>query len=275
MPDTPTVRVGGMTIDRVTEREAIATIVAGGGGWVITPNVDILRQVSCDRGLARLVEDATLVLADGMPVVWAGWILGAPFPERVAGSTLIYGLCAEAARCRRSVFLLGGAPGVGDRAADVLRSANPELEIVGVYCPPYGFEQSSIERLALESAVVASAPDIVFVALGSPKQEQLIARVRSLLPNAWFIGSGATLSFVAGETPRAPTWLQSSGLEWLFRLVHEPRRLFRRYVVLDIPFAVRLLAACIGIRAVRIGHGVLQALGPRPGVGARTERDGT
>jgi len=258
--EIPTVQLGGVALHSLTEREAIERIVSGGGGWVVTPNVDILRQVAADAEFARLVGAATLSLADGMPLIWASRLKGSPLPERVAGSTLIYGLSAEAARRGRSVFLLGAAPGVAERAAARLEASYPDLRIVGCHCPPLGFEGRQTDITAIEAALSNTRPDIVFVALGTPKQERLIKRLRSVLPDAWFVGSGATLSFVAGETPRAPAWLQRAGLEWLHRLWHEPRRLFGRYIVLDVPFAIRMLARCAHERAARE---VLDRLRPR------------
>lgn len=251
MPEIPTVQLGGLALHCLTEQGAIDQIVDGRGGWVVTPNVDILRQVSEDPEVARLVASATLTLADGMPLVWASRLMGSPLPERVPGSTLIYGLCCKAASRGRSIFLLGGAPGVAERASIRLRNLNPGLCVAGCHCPPVGFAERPEEMSAIETALLRAAPDIVVVALGTPKQEQLIASLRPKMPDIWFIGAGATLSFVAGATPRAPVWVQRAGLEWLHRLSHEPRRLFRRYVMQDTPFAVRLLAGCALERARR------------------------
>lgn len=251
MAEIPTVQLGGVAVHALTEQEAIDLIIKGRGGWVVTPNVDILRQAAEDVEIARLVADATLVLADGMPLLWASRLKGRPLPERVAGSTLIYGLCAAAARRDQSIFLLGAAPGVAQRAATQLRCLNPDLRVVGCHCPPLGFEERPDELRTIEAALWEACPDIVIVALGTPKQERLISRLHGVMSDAWFIGAGATLSFVAGATPRAPVWLQRAGLEWLHRLCHEPRRLFWRYVVQDLPFAIRLLAGCACERVVR------------------------
>ncbi len=241
MDETRTLRLAGVPLHAVTEREVIDRIVGGGGGWVVTPNLDIVRQVAGSDELARLVESATLSVADGMPLIWACRLKGSPLPERIAGSTLIQSLCADAARCGLSVYFLGGPPGIAERAAARLRASHSGLIVAGCYCPRFGFERQPADLLALEAALVRACPDIVFVALGFPKQERLIERMRPLLPGAWFVAAGAALNFAAGETPRAPVWLQRVGLEWFHRLCHEPRRLFRRYVVLDLPFAVRVL----------------------------------
>ncbi len=243
-----TVMLAGVEIDALTERQTIERIVDGGGGWVVNPNVDVLRQVVADDRVGALAREATLTVADGTPLIWASRLMGSPLPERIAGSTLIYGVCEEAARRGRSVYLLGGAPGVAERAAAQLGQVVPDLHIAGWHCPPFGFERRPADLAEIDSLLFDARPDIVFVALGFPRQERLIVRLRLLLPQAWFVACGMTLSFVAGDVPRAPVWMQRLGLEWLHRLIHEPRRLFMRYVVHDVPFALRLLLSAAGTR---------------------------
>jgi N-acetylglucosaminyldiphosphoundecaprenol N-acetyl-beta-D-mannosaminyltransferase len=237
----------GLSIDRVSESEtvehAIAGVRRGEGGWICPANLDVLRQVVISPELRALVEDADLIVADGMPLLWASRVQGAALPERVAGSSLIHTLSAAAARSGASVFLLGGAPGVADRAAARLRADSPAIEIAGTYCPPLGFERDGDELERLEAALRHGRPDIVFVALGFPKQERLIERLRTRFPSVWFVSVGASFSLVAGELARAPAWMRRTGLEWVHRLAQEPRRLARRYLVDGIPFLVRLLAA--------------------------------
>lgn len=244
-PARQRVELAGVPIDRVTETDAINRILTavarGHGGWVVTPNVDILRKIAHDASLRSLVASADLVLADGMPVVWASRLLRSPVPERVAGSTLLWSLSEAAARAGASVFLLGGNPGVAERASQVLSSVVPTLRVSGHHCPPIGFERSQAELQRIIDEIGAARPAIAFCGFGFPKQEWLIVRLRECFPNTWFIGVGIALSFVAGDVPRCPPWMQSLGLEWLHRLSREPKRLFRRYVVDDIPFAVTLL----------------------------------
>jgi N-acetylglucosaminyldiphosphoundecaprenol N-acetyl-beta-D-mannosaminyltransferase len=117
---------------------------------------------------------------------------------------------------------------------------------VGFHCPPFGFESDPAARADIDGAIQAFGPAIYFCGFGFPKQEHLMAELSARYPESWFVGSGASLSFLAGETRRAPVWMQRSGLEWLFRLSQEPRRLFRRYIVDDIPFAVRMISAGAG-----------------------------
>jgi len=236
----------GLPIDRVTEAEAIERILTasahGRGGWVITPNVDILRQVVRDNDLRQVVEQATLRLVDGAPLLWASWIQRDALPERIPGASFIWSLSRAAASATIPVFLLGGAPGVAAKAAEILQANIPGLLVAGTHCPPLGFEHSTEATAALVQSIGAANPRIVFCGLGCPKQERLMPYLWELFPDIWFLASGGSLDFIAGLTTRAPEWMQKAGLEWLHRLTHEPKRLFKRYVVHDLPFALRLLA---------------------------------
>jgi N-acetylglucosaminyldiphosphoundecaprenol N-acetyl-beta-D-mannosaminyltransferase len=212
----------------------------GRGGWVVTPNLDILRLMAESADLRRFFSEADVVLADGMPIVWASRALGQALPERVAGSSLVSTLSEGAARQGNSVYLLGGDPGTAEAAAEVLRRRHPTLRIAGTDCPPRGFEKDAAVLSAIARRVAMARPDIVFVGLGCPKQERLIARIRSAAPNAWYLGIGISFSYLCGAVRRAPAWMRRTGLEWVFRLVQEPGRLARRYLRDDIPFALRL-----------------------------------
>jgi N-acetylglucosaminyldiphosphoundecaprenol N-acetyl-beta-D-mannosaminyltransferase len=241
----PTVDLRGVRVHAVTEADAIRHIIgeldSSRGGTVVTPNLDHLHRCLHDIAFAAMVSEADLVLADGMPLVWAARLQGTPLPQRVAGSNLITSLSQAAAEANRSVFLLGGAPGTAEGAARVLSEKFPSLKVAGTLCPPVGFEDDPAKMAEIIEALAAARPDIVFVALGSPKQERLIVKLRPLLPRAWWLGVGISFSFLCGEVRRAPVWMQRTGLEWMHRLVQEPRRLFRRYVVVGIPFAFSLL----------------------------------
>ncbi|MFC5381884.1 WecB/TagA/CpsF family glycosyltransferase [Aquipuribacter nitratireducens] len=238
------VRLDMLDFDAVTADDVVDRVVAdassGRGGVIVTPNIDIMQQCR-DPEMAEVFRAADLVVADGAPVVLASRLVGDPLPERVTGSGLVPLLSQAAAEQDLSVFLLGAAPGVADRAAERLRDEAPGLDVAGTYCPPLGYEHDPEELRKIDKAVTAVAPDIVFVALGAGKQERLSHRLADLLPGTWFLGCGAALTMVAGEVPRAPGWLQGLGVEWVHRLVMEPRRLARRYLVDDAPYAVRLL----------------------------------
>jgi N-acetylglucosaminyldiphosphoundecaprenol N-acetyl-beta-D-mannosaminyltransferase len=247
------VDLDGTGFDRLTEAEVVVivrdAIARGRGGRIVTPNIDILRQAQVDAGVRAYLDDADLVVADGMPLVWASRLSGTPLPERVAGSSLIWSLSEGLGRDNRSVYIIGGAPadpagGAPDgatRAADRLTAANPGLRIAGTHSPDYGFERDPDTYAALCRRVADARPDMVYVGLGFPKQEAVITRLRSLLPDTWFIGCGAAVNFVAGDVDRAPRWMQRTGLEWAHRLGTEPRRLAGRYLRHDAPYALGLL----------------------------------
>jgi N-acetylglucosaminyldiphosphoundecaprenol N-acetyl-beta-D-mannosaminyltransferase len=223
----------------------MAELKAGRGGWIATANVDHLLRLRRSEDFRRAYEGASVVVADGMPLIWASRLQGTPLPERVAGSDLIYSLTAAAARDGRGVFFLGGNPGSAEVAAAKLSELSPGLRVQGTACPPVGFEQQPELVEELSAVLAASGADIVFVALGSPKQELLIERMRSVLPNAWWIGVGISFSFVAGEVLRAPRWMQRLGLEWAHRLTQEPCRLWNRYLVQGLPYA-----SCLMVQSV-------------------------
>ncbi|WP_083427040.1 WecB/TagA/CpsF family glycosyltransferase [Geodermatophilus obscurus] len=238
--------VGGTAIAALTEPavagEVVAGWAAGRGGWIVTVNVDILRAAARDAGLAELVASATFAVADGMPLVWASRLAGDPLPERVTGASLVGTLAAAAAAHGRSVYLLGGEPGVPEAAAEALVTRLPGTTVAGTDSPPYGFDRDPGHLAAVLDRVVAAQPDLVLVGLGFPKQERLIARLRPRLPEAWLLGCGAGIPFAAGQFRRAPVVLQRVGGEWVHRLALEPRRLARRYLAHDMPFALDLLS---------------------------------
>jgi N-acetylglucosaminyldiphosphoundecaprenol N-acetyl-beta-D-mannosaminyltransferase len=239
----------GTPLDPLTEAEAVDAIFAaleqGRGGWVLTPNLDHLNQFARSGDLRRFHDQADLVLADGMPLVWASRLRGTPLPERVAGSNLIWSVSGRAAQDGRSVYLLGGTPGVGEVAAKVLREHYPALSIVGAHAPPFGFEREPAELDQIETLLKDARPDIVLVCLPFPKQEVLIEQLQHLRGEMWFLGLGVSLSFVAGDLQRAPDWMRAMSLEWIHRLIQEPRRLYRRYLVEGVPFAARLFARAL------------------------------
>jgi N-acetylglucosaminyldiphosphoundecaprenol N-acetyl-beta-D-mannosaminyltransferase len=239
-------RLAGLEFNRLTEAEVVEHIVAasqrGEGGWVATPNIDICRVARTDRTLQRLLAGASLIVADGMPLVWAARLRGDPLPERVTGAALIFSLTEAAARYELPIYLLGGAPGVPQRAGEELGRRYPGLIAVGTDAPPVGFDTDEDALAALHARLAAAAPAIVFVGLGFPKQERLITRLAPSFTGTWFISCGAAIPFAANALPRAPRWMQHAGLEWTFRLATEPRRLFKRYLIQDLPFAARMLA---------------------------------
>lgn len=250
-----TVDLRGLTFLDLDEAQFVRLIVAeareGRGGWVVTPNADIVRLTDEDPDLLALVQSADALIADGMPLVWATKLQGTPLRGRVCGSDLMLSLPVAAADAELSVFLLGGAEGTETETARILRETSPRLIVAGTHSPPFGFEREETEIAAIRTSLARANPDIVFVALGFPKAERLIQRVRDVCPNAWWIGVGAAFDFVAGRYSRAPLWAQQVGLEWLFRLRQDPDRLVDRYLRRDLPFVARLFIGALRQRIVK------------------------
>ncbi len=246
----------GVSIDAVREEESVAAVVTAAasarGGTVVTPNLDHLRLLRHDRMLHEAYDKADLVLADGVPVVWASRLQGDPLPGRVAGSDLLWSLSAAAADANMSVFLVGGRPGAAAAARARLVAASPHLSVVGVAVPEPGFDTDPDALAALTERIRGAAPNIVFLALGTPKQEVLAMRLADTMPEVWWVSVGAAFDMSAGLVRRAPLWAQRAGLEWAFRLAQEPRRLFWRYVAADVPFSFKLFAGSARQRLARV-----------------------
>ena len=235
-----TVQLRGMPIHAITKKQVSKHLINCSlqniGGWVVTPNLDILRRYVKSVSYRNLIGTSTLNVPDGMPLVWASRMKGQPLTERVNGTDLMVDLCEAAAEVGQSVFLLGGSPGSAEQAAEELQAKFPKLQVVGCHCPEYGFE-TEIDTITEIGAIIdAAEPNFVFVGLGSPKQDVLINMLRLKLPNVWWLGVGVSFSFVGGEMSRAPDWAKNNGLEWFYRLAAEPRRLFKRYLLHGIPF---------------------------------------
>ncbi len=234
-PRPPRVRLFGVDIDAVGMPQAVSIITDWVRGpqtacrYVVTPNVDHMVMLEHHAAFRAVYDDADLVLADGWPVVWAARLVARPLPGRVAGSDLVPALMQAAAACPLRVFLLGAAPGVAERAARVIESRWPGADVVGVYSPPLGFEHDEAENERILQRVEAAAPDLLVVGLGAPKQELWVHRHRDRIGAKAALCVGATIDFLAGERKRAPRWMRATGLEWLHRVLSEPRRLARRY----------------------------------------------
>jgi N-acetylglucosaminyldiphosphoundecaprenol N-acetyl-beta-D-mannosaminyltransferase len=253
------VKLAALSEAQVVE-QAASGLEEGRGGWICPVNLDVLHQLVGSAELRQLVGSADLLIADGMPLLWAARLQDTPLPERVAGSSLVVSLSGELARRGRSVYLLGGNEGTAASAGRWLQGVHGDLTVAGSCCPPFGFDRSPEQRARVIEEAVAAEPALVFVGLGFPKQERLIAELRQRLPATWFLSCGGTFSMLAGEAPRAHPLVQRLGLEWVHRLALEPRRLARRYLVEGIPFAARLGAASLlqRLRAGRSGGLAIQ-----------------
>lgn len=238
-------QLGSIAVDCLTFPETLDAVesLVGRGGMVFTPNVDHVVRADSDARLRAAYAAADLSLADGMPLVWASRLLGPRLPAKISGSDLVVPLLERAGRLGWRVYFLGGAPGVAEKAAAILRAQIPQLQIVGTDAARVELDGPHEE---LAARIADSGADLVLVALGSPKQELFIHQVASSLRPAVLVGVGASLDFIAGASRRAPRWMSSIGLEWLHRLAQEPRRMWRRYLVRDPKFlsiVLRALAA--------------------------------
>lgn len=204
--------------------------------FVVTPNVDHLVRLQKNEELKSIYADAALILADGMPIIWASYFLGSPLKAKISGSDLLPRFCEMASRKHYKLFFLGGRPGAALKASQVLRERYKGLNIVGVYTPPYGFENKKEENEKIVKMVKDAGPDVLFVGLGAPKQERWIYDYKDRYNAPVSIGIGVSFEFVAGIVKRAPVWIQKVGFEWLWRLLHEPKRLWKRYLIDDMKF---------------------------------------
>jgi N-acetylglucosaminyldiphosphoundecaprenol N-acetyl-beta-D-mannosaminyltransferase len=235
----------GMKIDAVTMTDVIRQLhrwvqhPGTGCHYVVTPNVDHAVMFQEHAGLQCAYADASFVLVDGFPLLAAARLLGKQIPERVPGSDLVPALFestnsadrqdGEQAGGQLKVFLLGAAPGVADRAAVNIHRRWTAVKVVGTYSPPLGFEKNPNENQAILQRIADSKPDMVIVGLGAPKQELWVHAHRDRIAAPVALCVGATIDFLAEEKQRAPVWMRRTGLEWLHRLISEPRRLAKRY----------------------------------------------
>ncbi len=246
------VALGGVLVDRLDRDTAMAALGRflsdGDKHQVVTVNTDFIRIAEADENYRRLLNSADLAIADGMPLVWISRLLGAPIPERIAGLDLAEECCALAVRAGIGVFFLGAAPGVAEHAARALELRHPGLRIAGVYAPPFGVHTPEVEA-EMVARIGAAGRCVLLVAFGAPRQDRFIRSHLHEMDVALAMGVGCAFDIFAGAVRRAPRWMQRSGLEWAWRLSQEPARLWRRYLLEDIPFALRLVAGAIRERA--------------------------
>ncbi len=209
---------------------------------VLTLNVHALVSAGKDEDLRKGLNTGDLNVPDGVPLLWASRFLSGPLKERVNGTDLLMRICGEAAKRKYRLFFLGAAPGVARKAADVLSHIYPGLPEIETFSPTFGFDLDKSENNEIVDRIKRTKPDILFLGLGFPRQEHWIWRNQSVLPPMVFINTGASFDFVSGKLRRAPSWMQRNGLEWLWRLFQEPRRLSARYFGDFFPFCQGVLA---------------------------------
>jgi N-acetylglucosaminyldiphosphoundecaprenol N-acetyl-beta-D-mannosaminyltransferase len=247
-------RIGTIWVDALSFEEALREIASlvnrRRGGAVYTPNVDHIMKAESNDLFRRAYLDVSVSLADGMPLVWAARLLGCPLPERVAGSDLLLPLMKLAAQHHWRVYLLGGAPGVAEASAKMLAE---QLGVTVVGWDDCRIESDGSDVTGASVTRVRDAkPDLLLVALGPPKQELWIYRAAAEIGPVVALGVGASLDFITGRHRRAPRWMSSVGLEWIFRLFQEPRRLWRRYLLEGPRFVGVVMATWLAPQSERI-----------------------
>lgn len=225
-------------IDNLTMPEALSAIdniiKQNKNAYVVTPNVDHIVQLEAGGEICEVYKNADLILTDGKPLLWISKWYGTPIKEKISGSDLFPKLCQMAAEKGYMMFFLGAAEGVAAKAAENLMKKYPGLNVVGTYSPPYGFEKDAAEMQKITEMIREKRPHILVVGLGCPKQEKFILNNREQLGVPISLGLGASLDFEAGNIKRAPRWMANNGLEWLYRITQDPKRLAKRYLVDDI-----------------------------------------
>lgn len=248
------VSILGVNVSAINMEMALEVIE----GWIVhrephyvcVTGVHGVMESQRDEGLRRIHNQAGLVTPDGMPLVWLSRLKGYRYVDRVYGPDLMLALCERSAKWGYRHFFYGGAEGVPEQLAAVLQRRFPGLKVAGTYSPPFRpltpEEDDQIVQMLNEAN-----PDIIWVGLSTPKQERWMAEHRARLTAPVLIGVGAAFDFLTGRKPQAPRWMQRAGLEWLFRLLTEPRRLWRRYLINNPLFVVLVLLEAVGIRRMR------------------------
>ena len=242
IPRVDTLGVGVSAINMPMAVEQIRQWVSQGSRhYVCVTGVHGIMESQRDPRLRDIHNSSGLTTPDGMPLVWAGRTAGARRMERVCGPDLMPAVCELAAAQGYSSFFYGGRTGVADLLAERLQRRYPALKVAGTYTPPFR-ELSEDEDQEVVQLINKAGPQLVWVGLGTPKQERWMASHIDRLNANVLIGIGAAFDVHAGLSSRAPVWMQRSGLEWTYRLAHEPRRLWRRYLYTSAPFFIRLAA---------------------------------
>ena len=241
--------VGISVLDQDRAREFLFDAVRSGRrGYVTVTGVHGVSEAQDDPVLRKILNSAMLTTPDGMPMVWMGKLQGHPTIQRVYGPDLMLNICEHSPAEGFTHFFYGGVPGIAEQLRDELMVRFPGLKVVGTYTPPFR-RLNDNEIHDLQQMVRHSRPDFFWVGLGTPKQERFMAQYMSLLPEAKvFLGVGAAFDLLTGRVRQAPRWVQRSGLEWLFRLTQEPRRLTRRYLVNNPRFVWRAAGQLLGWR---------------------------
>jgi N-acetylglucosaminyldiphosphoundecaprenol N-acetyl-beta-D-mannosaminyltransferase len=215
--------------------------------YVAVTGMHGIMEARHDRAFKSILNSADLLVPDGMPLVWLGRLRGRPLARRVYGPDLMIEVCRQTASKSCSHFLVGGAPGVADRLATALKHRFPGLAISGTCSPPFE-PLTEAQEGDLVATINRAAPDIVWVGFSTPKQEQWMYRNRGRLKAAVVLGVGAAFDIHSGTRSQAPRWMRENGWEWLFRLLQEPKRLWRRYLIYGPQFLFYVVLELLRLR---------------------------
>jgi N-acetylglucosaminyldiphosphoundecaprenol N-acetyl-beta-D-mannosaminyltransferase len=202
--------------------------------YIVAVNTDVIMKIENDIYLKKIVDKADLVLIDGQPLVWISKWYGHPVKQKVSGSDLVPEICKTAKDKGYSIFILGGKDEVAKAAKINLEQTYSGLNVVDTYSPPLGFEKNDEENKKIIKKINQAHPDILIVCFGCPKQEKWIYENYEKYDSIVSVCAGATVDFLAGNVKRAPKWMSNHGLEWLFRFISDPKRLFKRYFIDDV-----------------------------------------
>lgn len=202
--------------------------------YIVAINVDVVMKIENDSYLKEITDKADVVLVDGKPLEWIAKWHNRPIKSKISGSDLVPILCGRAAEKDYSIFIIGGKEGIAEKAKQNLETDLPGIRIVGTYAPPFGFEKDEKELNRINEMISSAHPDILIACFGCPKQEKWIYENYQKYDAKVSVCAGATVDFLAGNVNRAPKWMSDHGLEWFYRFLQEPKRMFKRYFVDDV-----------------------------------------
>lgn len=210
-------------------------------GYIVAINVDVVMKIENDSYLKEITDEADMVLVDGKPLEWIAKWHKRPIKSKISGSDLVPILCKRAAEKGYSIFIVGGKEGIAEKAQVNLERDLPGIKIVGTYAPPFGFEKDERELKKINEMISNAHPDILIACFGCPKQEKWIYENYQNYDAKVSVCAGATVDFLAGNVNRAPKWMSDHGLEWFYRFLQEPKRMFKRYFVDDVKIVKLIL----------------------------------
>lgn len=245
-PVPPKVQILNVILDNITKQELLDRLKVG--GWVTTPNIDHVAKTHVDEVFDTIYHKADYLVCDSQILIFIAKLFGQQIVDKISGSDFLpvfYNYYAQDPEM--TMFLLGAREGVAAKAQQIINQKVGREMVTGVYSPPFGFERDPVECQNIVEIINASKANVLVLGVGAPKQEKWFYRHRHLLKHVTVaFGFGASIDFEAGNIPRSPHWMSQVGLEWLFRLSREPKRLWRRYLVDSVPFFVDLAASTVG-----------------------------